>query len=79
MREPRDRRKAAVAAVDAKPSRFLWLDGSPSGENWLSNASPARNAVMIGPDNVHPNDLGQAYLGRRMGQSALEQIVSLAG
>lgn len=69
----------AVAALDPKPARFLWLDGSPSGENWMSNASPARNAVIVGSDNTHLNDIGQPYLGRRMGQSALDQIVALAG
>ena len=75
-----DAMQAAFLAVANGDPRMLWLDNSPAGENWLSNASPGPNinAVVIGTDNTHLTDGGQPYFAERIAASLKAKLTLLA-
>jgi len=62
----------SVAAADAAPSRFVWLDGSPSGDDWF-------NGVVDGPDNTHMVRAWHDTLSTRMANTAYNALVAIAG
>lgn len=68
-----DAMRAGFLAAANSDSRCIWLDSSPSGENWIN---PSNFAAYIGPDGTHVNDAGSVYLGGRMGQSILDAIAA---
>jgi hypothetical protein len=65
-------RAAFLSVADAN---MIWLDNSPSGENWMfGNASGGINQAIIGTDNTHLNKAGAAYLGERIGASIINAL-----
>lgn len=71
--------KAGFQAAAGADPRFIWLDNSPTGDNWMFGPSGTGNVSRyIGADNIHVTDSGSAYLGRRMGESLLNALRDLA-
>lgn len=61
----------AVAADDTNPLRWLWLDGSPSGDNWY-------NGITSGPDNTHLTRTDTNIVASRMIETLREELQKIA-
>jgi len=61
----------AVAAADPTPARFVWLDGSPSGDNWY-------NGITSGPDNTHLTRADTDIVAGRMTTTLYNALTALA-
>ncbi len=66
--------KAGFLAAASGDARMIYLDNSPSGENWMF---PALNASIIGPDGLHPRVAGASYVGYRRADSLLAALQAL--
>jgi hypothetical protein len=66
--------KAAVTAAAAGDPRVIYLDNSPSGENWIN----ANNiGTLLGPDALHPGD--GKMIARIAADSLIRRLTTLAG
>jgi hypothetical protein len=71
-------REAFLRAADGDP-RFIWLDNSATGENWLAGAAATGTVGQYcGTDTVHPNTAGALYWGIRPATSLLTALYPLA-